>query len=125
MLFGKAVILIITVTAFVFSLGHFNVIIELSVMSSAGLLATAPSYIGLFWKKSSKNASIASTLIGGIVTVVLYSTGWKPLGLWPGVWTGIVSAAIFVLISLSEYYGGGVFNGKQGEKGIYPRSSSE
>ncbi|NOY07594.1 MAG: sodium:solute symporter family protein [Spirochaetes bacterium] len=124
-LFGKAVILIITITAFVFSLGRFNVIVELSVMSSAGLLATAPSYIGLFWKKSSKNASIVSTLIGGIVTVVLYSTGWKPLGLWPGVWTGIVSAAIFVLMSLAEYYNGGVFNGKQEEKGIYPESSSE
>ncbi len=124
-LFGKAVILITTIAAFSFSLGHFNVIVELSVMSSAGLLATAPSYMGLFWKKSSKNASIVSILAGGTVTVVLYSTGWMPLGLWPGVWTGIVSAVIFVFISLVEYYDGGVFSGEQEEKRIYPQPSSE
>ncbi len=94
---------VIAVLAFFFSLGKFGIIVELSVMSSAGLLALAPSYFGIFWHKRNLTAALSSIIVGGSVTVVTYFTGYYPLGIWPGVWCIIVSTIVFIAISLLKY----------------------
>jgi len=97
---AKLTIVLIAIIAYLFSLKRFDVIVELSVMSSAGLLAIAPSYIGIFWKKSTKAGAIISILAGGSVAIIMYSMGQFPLGIWPGIWTAIVSVITFIFFSL-------------------------
>ncbi len=101
LLFGKLMVPVIAVLAFLFAMGKFGVIVELSVMSSAGLLATAPSYIGVFWKKATKMGSLTSILAGGTLTAIMYFTKQFPLGIWPGVWCAIVSTITFIVVSLA------------------------
>ena len=103
LMFGKIMVPVIAVLAFFFSLGKFGIIVELSVMSSAGLLALAPSYFGIFWHKRNLTAALSSIIVGGSVTVVTYFTGYYPLGIWPGVWCIIVSTIVFIAISLLKY----------------------
>jgi len=103
LLFGKIMVPVIALSAFFFSLGKFGVIVELSVMSSAGLLALAPSYFGIFWKKGNSIASISSIVVSGLATIVMYFTGYFPLGIWPGVWCLIISTMIFFLVSTIRY----------------------
>ncbi|HOR42584.1 MAG TPA: sodium:solute symporter family protein [Atribacterota bacterium] len=104
LLFGKIMVPVISLLAFFFSLGKFGIIVELSVMSSAGLLALAPSFFGIFWPKRDLFAALSSIAIGGLITIIMYFTGCYPLGIWPGVWCIIVSGIIFVVISEIRYY---------------------
>jgi len=104
LLFGKIMVPIIAFLAFFFSLGQFGIIVELSVMSSAGLLALAPSYFGIFWEKSNSTASISSIVIAGLLTILMYFTGYFPLGVWPGVWCLIISTVIFIIVSHIFYH---------------------
>jgi len=99
LLFGKIMVPIIALLAFFFSLGQFGIIVELSVMSSAGLLALAPSYFGIFWKRGDRVGSISSIVVGGLLTVLMYFTGYYPFGIWPGVWCLVFSSLIFIVIS--------------------------
>lgn len=101
--FGKIMVPVISLLAFFFSLGKPGIIVELSVMSSAGLLALAPSYFGIFWHKRDLTAALGSIILGGLTTIIIYFTGFYPLGIWPGVWCIIVSTVIFVTISLIKY----------------------
>lgn len=103
--FGKIMVPVISLLAFFFSLGRFGIIVELSVMSSAGLLALVPSYLGIFWEKGNKIASIASIAAGGFITISMYLTRYYPLGIWPGVWCLIISTLVFVCLSYMEYSG--------------------
>jgi SSS family solute:Na+ symporter len=100
LLFGKIMVPVIAVLAFFFSLGKFGIIVELSVMSSAGLLALAPSYFGIFWPKRDLIAALSSIIVGGLTTIIMYFTGYYPLGIWPGVWCIILSTIIFIVISV-------------------------
>ncbi len=100
LLFGKIMVPVIAVLAFFFSLGKFGIIVELSVMSSAGLLALAPSYFGIFWPKRDLIAALSSIIVGGLTTIIMYFTGYYPLGIWPGVWCIILSTIIFIVISI-------------------------
>lgn len=99
LIFAKLTVILLAIVAYLFSLRRIGVIVELSVMSSAGLLAVAPSYIGVFWKKSAKEGAIISIIVGGLVTIVMYGTNTFLLGIWPGIWTGVLSTLSFVLIS--------------------------
>ncbi len=99
LLFGKIMVPVISMAAFFFSLGRFGIIVELSVMSSAGLLALVPSYFGIFWQKGDKVAAISSIISGGLATITMYFTGYFPLGIWPGIWCLIISTLVFILIS--------------------------
>lgn len=103
LIFGKIMIPIIALSAFFFSLGQLGVIVELSVMSSAGLLALVPSYFGIFWKKGDSRASISSIIISGLLTAIMYFTGYYPFGVWPGVWCLIISSTIFIVVSNINY----------------------
>ena len=99
LLFGKIMVPVIALLAFFFSLGKFGIIVELSVMSSAGLLALVPSYFGIFWAKRDLTAALSSIITGGLSTIIMYFTGYYPLGIWPGVWCIIISAIIFISVS--------------------------
>jgi len=35
-----------------------------------------------------------------LVATVLQYSGWRPLGLWPGVWSGMVAVVLFIAVSL-------------------------
>jgi SSS family solute:Na+ symporter len=99
LIFGKIMVPVIAILAFLFSLGKFGIIVELSVMSSAGLLALAPSYFGIFWPKRDLIAALSSIIIGGLSVITMYFTGYYPLGIWPGVWCIIISTIIFIVIA--------------------------
>ncbi len=99
LIFGKIMVPVIAILAFFFSLGRFGIIVELSVMSSAGLLALVPSFFGIFWSKRDLIAALTSIIIGGLSTILMYFTGYYPLGTWPGVWCIIISTVVYVLIS--------------------------
>ena len=103
LMFGKIMVPVIAVLAFFFSLGKFGIIVELSVMSSAGLLALAPSYFGIFWHKRDLSAALSSIIVGGLITVVTYFTGYYPFGIWPGVWCIIISTIVFITVSLVKF----------------------
>ena len=105
LLFGKIMVPLIAFLAFFFSLGQFGIIVELSVMSSAGLLALAPSYFGIFWKKGDNIASISSIIVAGVLTIIMYFTGYFPLGVWPGAWCLLISTAIFIIVSNLRFQG--------------------
>ena len=99
LLFGKIMVPVIALLAFFFSLGKFGIIVELSVMSSAGLLALVPSYFGIFWPKRDLIAALLSISVGGLTTITMYFIGYYPFGVWPGVWCIIISGIIFVVVS--------------------------
>jgi len=99
LLFGKIMVPIIALSAFFFSLGQFGIIVELSVMSSAGLLALAPSFFGIFWEKGNSTAAISSIVIAGLSTIIMYFTGYFPFGIWPGIWCLIISTVVFIAVS--------------------------
>jgi solute:Na+ symporter, SSS family len=104
LLFGKIMVPLIAISAFFFSLGQFGIIVELSVMSSAGLLALAPSYFGIFWEKGDNIAAISSIVIAGLSTIIMYFTGYFPLGVWPGVWCLLISTVIFIAVSEARFH---------------------
>jgi|Deesub1362B_J571_1020462.scaffolds.fasta_scaffold00041_11 SSS family solute:Na+ symporter len=100
---GRTLIPVIALFALVFAYFRFGLIVELSVASSAGLLATVPSIIGAFlWSRGGKWSSSISILLGVFTAIALYSTGNYPLGLYPGVWVALISSVSYLLISLFE-----------------------
>jgi len=73
-----------------------NLIALLSVASSAGLIASVPSTIGAFYGKRRRwQAAFLSMLSGATASLILQITNLKPFGMWPGVWTLIVSTIVF------------------------------
>jgi solute:Na+ symporter, SSS family len=59
-----------------------------------------PALIGsFFWKRGTAAAVLASVVIGGLVATILQFSGLKPLGYWPGVWSGLVSVVLFIGVS--------------------------
>ncbi len=102
LLVGKLCIPLLAVAAFLFARQQLGLIATLSVAASAGLLVMVPAIWGaFFWSRGTAAGAFASTLIGGVVSLYLQYTGWKPLGLWPGLWALGVSVAVFVAVSLA------------------------
>jgi len=101
MLLSKAFIPVITMVCLIFAQYRFNLIAILSSMASGGLLMQLPAVIGaFFWKRSSASGAFWSIVTGGILTGSLYITGAKPMGQWPPVWGLLLSATVFLLVSL-------------------------
>ncbi|MCX7667626.1 MAG: hypothetical protein N2Z84_01685 [Atribacterota bacterium] len=83
-------------STFLFALARFNLIALLSVASSAGLIAVVPAFVrGLVFQKRNAQAASVSILGGASVSLVLQLLNLKPLGLWPGVVTLLVSIFLF------------------------------
>lgn len=101
LLLGKIFVPLFALAVFLFASLRLGLIAVLSVASSAGLLVTVPALVGaFFWQRGTAPAALSSIIIGGVVALWLQFTGLKPLGWWPGVWSGIVATVLFIGISL-------------------------
>jgi SSS family solute:Na+ symporter len=116
---GQWVIPIMAVIAFVFAWwaaglqpfegagGAFDrMIAPLSSAASAGLLMAVPTIFGaFFWKRGTALGAMISMITGATIVLVLQlvsqTTGYKPLGWWPGVWGFVVCLPLFVIVSLA------------------------
>ncbi|MGP3778158.1 sodium:solute symporter family protein [Halanaerobium saccharolyticum] len=97
---AKIAILIIALLGFFFAIQELDLIATLSVAASVGLLVVVPSMFGaFFWKKATAAGSLSSIIIGSLTALYLQFSGWRPLGHGAGVWTLIVTAAVFVGVS--------------------------
>ncbi|MGD2271806.1 MAG: sodium:solute symporter family protein [Desulfobacterales bacterium] len=103
---GKFIILVLAAVFFVFAYwaagktGLAFMIAPLSAAASAGLLMAVPAIIGaFFWRHASAAGALTSMVIGAALVLALQLTGYKPLGMWPGVWGLIVSVVLYVGIS--------------------------
>jgi len=100
--FGKIVIPIISVLAYLFAQLQFDLIAVLSVSTSAGLLVIVPAYIAsFFWKRGTAAGVIASVVISGAFVAYLELTKLKPFGYGSGLWGLILAIVIFVVVSLA------------------------
>lgn len=98
---GRIFVPLFTLVILAFATLRLDLIAALSVASSAGLLVMVPALIGsFFWKRGTAAAVLASVIIGGLVATILQYSGLRPLGLWPGVWSGIVAVTLFIGVSL-------------------------
>ncbi len=97
---GKIFVPLFTLAILAFATLRLDLIAALSVASSAGLLVMVPALIGSFyWKRGTAAAVLSSVLIGGLVATILQFSGLRPLGLWPGVWSGLVAVTLFIGVS--------------------------
>jgi len=108
LLFGKMVIPILAGVFFVFAYwaagkkGLAFMIAPLSSAASAGLLMAVPAIVGaFFWRRATAAGALGSMIVGSLAVLFLQVTGFKPLGLWPGVWGLIVCTVLFIVISLA------------------------
>ncbi|MGV3489362.1 MAG: sodium:solute symporter family protein [Tuberibacillus sp.] len=98
---GKVVIPIIAVLAFLFAQLNLNLIAVLSVASSAGLIVVVPAIIGtFFWKRGTAAGALTSVVVPAAIVLILQYNGWSPLGLGAGIWGLILSAVLFIGVSL-------------------------
>ncbi len=101
LLIGKVFVPLFTVFIFVFATYRLDLIAALSVASSAGLLVMVPALIGCFyWKRGTAPAVLVSVIAGGLLATILQFSGLRPLGMWPGVWSGITAVILFIGVSL-------------------------
>jgi Na+/proline symporter len=64
-----------------------------------GLVALAPATImGLYWRKASTTAAIAS-IVGGSLMAVYVLFNKNPLGLYSGLWSLVVALVIYIVVT--------------------------
>ena len=98
---GKTFVVILALVSFLFARMQFDLIAVLAVVSSTGLLMLVPTIIGVFfWKRSTAAGSVSSMLVGIIIVLVLQITGIYPLGQWPAVWGFLGACGTFIIVSL-------------------------
>jgi SSS family solute:Na+ symporter len=98
---GRIALIVLLLACMGFAWIRPGLITVLSSMASGGLLVMAPAIIGaFFWKRGTASAALLSMIVGGVLTAVLYLTGWQPLGWWASVWGAIVTTVLFVITSL-------------------------
>lgn len=104
---GKRIIPVLALFFFVFAYwaqgktGLAFMIAPLSAAASAGLLMAVPAIIGaFFWEKATAAGALSSMIAGAAMVLILQFSGYKPLGLWPGVWGFILCLLLYVIVSL-------------------------
>jgi SSS family solute:Na+ symporter len=104
---GKLIIPLLAAIFFLFAFwavgksGFAFMIAPLSAAASAGLLMAVPAIIGaFFWKRATAAGALSSMIGGASIVLILQLTGYKPLGMWPGVWGLIVCLILYITISL-------------------------
>lgn len=101
LLTAKIAILFIALLGFFFAIQELDLIAALSVAASIGLLVVVPSIFGaFFWKKATAFGSLASIIVGSITALYLQFSSLSPYGYGAGIWTLIISTAVFVIGSL-------------------------
>ena len=87
--------------AWLFAQLKFGAIVVLSVMSAGGFMCLVPPFLGVFlWKRGTAAGVIASIILSGVTTIVLYFTKTKPLGIWEPLWGLAIATVVFVVVSL-------------------------
>ncbi|MFW5998440.1 MAG: sodium:solute symporter family protein [Halanaerobiaceae bacterium] len=98
---GKIIIILIALIGVIFASQKLDLIATLSVASSAGLLVVVPTIFGaFFWKASTAAGALTSIIAGTITTFILQLGNIQPMGIWPGVWTLLISSVLFISVSL-------------------------
>jgi SSS family solute:Na+ symporter len=98
---GKFVIPVIAILAYLFAELELDIIVVLSVASSAGLIIVVPAIFGtFFWKRGTAAGVLSSVSVTGIIVILLEAFQYKPLGLASGIWGIILSTVIFIVVSL-------------------------
>jgi SSS family solute:Na+ symporter len=98
---GKFVIPIIAILAYLFAELQLDIIVVLSVASSAGLIIAVPAIFGtFFWKRGTAAGVLSSVIVTGIIVILIEAFQYKPLGLASGIWGIILSTIIFIVVSL-------------------------
>ena len=98
---GKLLIPVMFLIAWIFAQLKFEQIGILSTMSAGGLMSILPALVGaFFWKRGTAVAVISSSIPSVIVIGWFYMAGMKPFGLWPPVWGFIISTVLYVVVSL-------------------------
>ncbi len=101
LLIGKLFVPLFTALIVAFATLRLDLIAALSVASSAGLLVMVPALFGsFFWKRGTATGVLTSIVGGGLVAMIFQYGAIRPLGLWPGVWSGLVAVTLFILVSL-------------------------
>jgi solute:Na+ symporter, SSS family len=101
LLIGKIFVPLFTALIVAFATLRLDLIAALSVASSAGLLVMVPALIGsFFWKRGTAAGVLSSVIVGGLIATIFQYGGIRPLGLWPGVWSGLAAVVLFILVSL-------------------------
>ncbi|MFP3953733.1 MAG: sodium:solute symporter family protein [Candidatus Acetothermia bacterium] len=101
LLAGKVFIPVLLGATVLFAWLQPGLIAVLSSMASGGLLVTAPALIGaFFWRRGTGAGVLSSMVVGGVITGLMYATGYKPLGWWPSVWGLGITSLIFVTVSI-------------------------
>lgn len=104
---GKYIIPVLAAIFFVFAYwaqgkkGLAFMIAPLSAAASAGLLMAVPAIVGaFFWRRATAAGALSSMIMGAVLVLFLQFTGYKPMGIWPGVWGFMVCMVLFVGVSL-------------------------
>lgn len=98
---GKIVIPIIAILAYLFAEMQLNIIVVLSVASSAGLIIVVPAIFGtFFWRRGTAAGVLTSVIGSGIIVIIFEALQIKPLGLSTGIWGLILSTILFIIVSL-------------------------
>jgi SSS family solute:Na+ symporter len=104
---GKVIIPVLAIVFFLFAYwaagksGLAFMIAPLSAAAAAGLLMAVPAIVGgFFWRGATAAGALWSMSVGAVLVLILQVTGWKPLGMWPGVWGFIVCVLLYVGVSL-------------------------
>lgn len=86
------------VGAFVIGLQPPRQIVTLSLLSGAGTAVLVPTYVGLFTRRPSWKAALASIAVGYAVMAVGAVFQWAPLGFSSGLVAIVVSACVFFIV---------------------------
>jgi len=98
---AKIAVLIFGLISVIVALMKPGIIANILALSNGGVAALAPAMLGgVFWKRSTREAALASIVIGEIVMIITTFIVKSPLGLMGGLWGLIVALILFVGISL-------------------------
>ena len=99
---AKVGVLIIGLASVVFALTRPTALADLLVLSNGGVAVLVPTVIGgLYWKRATKEAALASIIIGEVCMISMtFIFKVAPFGLSGAFWSMMISLAIFIGVSL-------------------------
>lgn len=95
-------VLIIGLVSVIFALSKPSALMDLLVLSTAGVGCLVPTVIGgLYWKRATEAAAITSIVVGEACMIYMtFICKMSPLGFSAGFWSMGISLVLFVLVSL-------------------------
>ena len=99
---AKICVLIFGLLSVIFALVNPGMLGDILNLANAGVGCLVPSIISaLYWKKATPAAAVSSTVVGEIIVILFtYILKISPLGFSAGFWSMMISALIFIAVSL-------------------------